>query len=83
MACVSNTAGSAPRHQETLAGRADFAVPISNAALPAQPAAFKSPDGEQDRRGDEGSCGSRSEGERCQWDLVRQQGLGPGLWVAG
>ena len=34
-------------------------VPISNAALPAPLAAFKSPDGEQDRRGDEGSCGSR------------------------
>ena len=57
--------------------------PISNAALPAPPAAFKSPDGEQDRRGDEGSCGSRSEGERCRWDLVRHQGLGPGLWGAG
>ena len=57
--------------------------PISNAALPAPLAAFKSPDGEQDRRGDEGSCGSRSEGERCRWDLVHHQGLGPGLWVAG
>ena len=57
--------------------------PISNAALPAPLAAFKSPDGEQDRRGDEGSCGSRSGGEWCRWDLVHHQGLGPGLWGAG
>ena len=57
--------------------------PISNAALPAPLAAFKSPDGVQDRRGDEGSCGSRSEGEWCRWDLVHHQGLGPGLWGAG
>ena len=58
-------------------------VPISNAALQASLAAFKSPDGEQDRRGDEGSCGSRSGGEWCRWDLVHHQGLGPGLWGAG
>ena len=58
-------------------------MPISNAALPAPLAAFKSPDGEEDRRGDEGSCGSRSEGERCRWDIVHHQGLGPGLWGAG
>jgi hypothetical protein len=30
--------------------------PLSNAALPAPQAAFKSPDGEEDWRGDEGSC---------------------------
>ena len=36
-------------------------VPLSNAALPAPPVAFKSPDGEEDGRGDESSCGSRSE----------------------
>ena len=35
--------------------------PISNAALPAPLAAFNSPDGEEDGRGDEGSCGSWSE----------------------
>ena len=58
-------------------------VPISNAALPAPPAAFKSPDGEQDRRGDEGSCGSRSEAERYWWGLVHHRGLGPGVWGAG
>ena len=46
--------------------------PLSNAALPAPPAAFKSPDGEQDGRGDEGSCGSRSE-------VVSVSGHWPGL----
>ena len=42
--------------------------PISNAALPAPLAAFKSPDGEQeagaDMRAHYHSCGSRSGGER-------------------